>query len=98
MTSVKVDENKIPKESTEAPEHKTKRKRKKVIWLFTIGLLLLGLAFVLLWLFYLRFHRWTDDAYANGNLININSAISGSVVSFFADDTDLVKEDSFWLF
>ena len=34
----------------------------------------------------------TDDAYANGNMININSAISGSVVAFYADDTDLVVE------
>jgi len=70
----------------------TKSKRNKIIWFFTIGLLVIGLAFFLLWLFYLRFHQWTDNAYANGNLININSAVSGSVVAFYADDTDLVKE------
>ena len=34
----------------------------------------------------------TDDAYANGNLININSAVQGSVIAFYADDTDLVQE------
>jgi membrane fusion protein, multidrug efflux system len=78
-------------EHHDQPNH-TKSKRNKIIWFFTIGLLVIGLAFFLLWLFYLRFHQWTDNAYANGNLININSVVSGSVVAFYADDTDLVKE------
>ena len=67
-------------------------RRSRTIWWFTIGLLLIGLAFLLLWFFYLRFHRWTDDAYTNGNMVNVNAAIPGSVVAFFADDTDLVNE------
>jgi membrane fusion protein, multidrug efflux system len=74
------------------PKKPIRSRRSKTLWWFTIGLLLIGLAFFLLWFFYLRFHRWTDNAYANGNLININSAVAGSVVAFFADDTDLVEE------
>lgn len=71
---------------------KPRNRRSRTIWWFTIGLLVIALAFFLLWFFYLRFHKRTNDAYANGNLININSAVPGSVVAFFADDTDLVKE------
>jgi membrane fusion protein, multidrug efflux system len=73
-------------------EQRKRNRRNRVIFWFTSALVLLALAFFLLWVFYLRIHRWTNDAYANGNLININPAVPGSVVAFFADDTDLVKE------
>lgn len=63
----------------------------KLIWL-TLGLLSIATAWLLYWLFYLQYHESTDDAYANGNMVNINSAVSGSAIAFFADDTDLVTE------
>lgn len=66
--------------------------RKKQLLSFTFFLLLLGLLWLAYWFFYLQYHESTDDAYANGNLMNINSVINGAVVAFFADDTDLVKE------
>ena len=69
-----------------------KRKRNKTLWIVTIILVIIALAWFLLWFFYLQYYESTDDAYANGNMININSAISGSVVAFYADDTDLVIE------
>ncbi len=68
------------------------RARSKALWRLTLVLLLAGLAWFLYWYFYLQYYESTDDAYANGNLVNINSAISGTVVAFFADDTDFVKE------
>jgi membrane fusion protein (multidrug efflux system) len=52
----------------------------------------LAIGWVLLWLFYLRYHETTDDAYVSGNMINVTSVIPGSPIAFFADDTDLVKE------
>ncbi len=67
-------------------------KRNKIIYWMTGAILLVLLVWFLLWLFYLRFHESTDDAYANGNLININSAVPGSCVAFYADDTDLVEK------
>lgn len=66
--------------------------RSHLIGWFTVVLLLLGVGWFCLWFFYFQFSEWTDDAYANGNLITINPAVSGSVTAFFADDTDLVKE------
>lgn len=66
--------------------------RSKALWGFTFLLILIAAAWLCYWFYYLRFYESTDDAYANGNLININSVISGAVVAFYADNTDLVKE------
>jgi membrane fusion protein (multidrug efflux system) len=68
------------------------RKRTRYLWLFTIILVLIGIALFCYWFFYAEFHESTDDANANGSLITVNSAINGSVIAFYADDTDLVKE------
>lgn len=66
--------------------------RSKLIWWFTLFLIIIGLAWLALWFFYFRHHESTDDAYANGNMININSAIPGSVIAFYCDNTQLVTE------
>ncbi len=70
----------------------SKKSRSHILLWFTLILIILGLAWFAIWLLYFRFHESTDDAYSNGDLININAAISGSVISFFCDDTDLVIE------
>lgn len=84
--------NAVPSEEPKKEEEPTNHKKSKALKWFTFFLFLVGLAWLLLWIFYFRFHEFTDDAYANGNMININAAIPGSVVAFFADDTDLVNE------
>ena len=38
-----------------------------------------------------RFHEETDDAYVNGNLVQLTPQVSGTVVSVNADDTQIVK-------
>ncbi len=78
-----------PREQLEKPKNGT---RTRVLVLVTLALLVVGVLWFCLWFFYFRFYEWTDDAYANGNLITINAPVSGSVVAFFADDTDLVVE------
>lgn len=75
---------------TPVPEEPHKRS-KVLIW-FTILLFIIALLWLAYWFFYLQYYQSTDDAYANGNLVNVNSAVSGSVVAFFADDTELVLE------
>lgn len=77
---------------TDIPPPETNHTRSKALWGFTAFILLAALLWFCYWFFYLRFHEKTEDAYANGNYININSVISGAVVAFYADDTDLVKE------
>jgi membrane fusion protein, multidrug efflux system len=51
-----------------------------------IGLLSAGY-----WYFYARNFRDTDDAYVAGDLVNVMSQVSGTVVSIGADETDLVQ-------
>lgn len=62
-----------------------------LVWM-TIGLLVAGLIWFLLWFFYFQYYESTDDAYANGNMISLNSSISGSVAAFYIDDTSFVRE------
>lgn len=69
----------------------TKKRSYTLVW-FTIALIVAAVLWFLYWFFYLRFHESTDDAYANGNYITLNSVISGPVVAYYADDTDRVKE------
>ncbi|WP_342052726.1 MULTISPECIES: HlyD family secretion protein [unclassified Cupriavidus] len=38
-----------------------------------------------------RFHEETDDAYVNGNLVQITPQVTGTVVTVNADDTQVVK-------
>ena len=64
--------------------------RTKLIWLFSGLLIVITACCIAAWLLYFQFHETTDDAYANGNLVNVNSSISGTVIAFYADDTDLV--------
>ncbi|TWI52293.1 membrane fusion protein (multidrug efflux system) [Pseudomonas duriflava] len=41
---------------------------------------------------YGRFHEGTDDAYVNGNVVQIMPQVTGTVISIAADDGDLVHE------
>lgn len=86
-----LSEKEKPAESVPATPP-PKNHRSRALWIFTFILLLAGLTWLAIWFFYLQYHESTDDAYANGNFININSVISGAVIGFYADDTDLVEE------
>lgn len=81
-----------PPPQAAAPEKPAPASRRHTLLWVTFGILVLAFLWFLYWLFYLQYHEYTDDAYANGGMININPAVSGSVVAFFADDTDLVTE------
>jgi membrane fusion protein, multidrug efflux system len=70
---------------------KNPKRSKMLIW-FTIAVLVAGLIWFCYWFFYLQYYQFTDDAFSNGNLTNINSPISGTIIAFYAQDTDLVKE------
>src|SRR5215475_6928093 len=50
-----------------------------------------ALAYGLYWAQVLRYHQTTDDAYVNGNVVQITPQISGTVIGIGADDTQFVK-------
>lgn len=68
------------------------RKRKKVALIFAIICGALCIAFVLLWLLFLRYIAYTDDAYVEGNQVFITPLRPGFITSIHTDDTFLVKK------
>ncbi|WP_449432510.1 HlyD family secretion protein [Pseudomonas putida] len=75
--------------STPATEPSPKRKA----WLLGL-LLVLVLAGIGAWAWYSLVGRWhenTDDAYVNGNVVEITPLVVGTVTSIGADDGDLVQ-------
>ncbi|KTT18233.1 efflux RND transporter periplasmic adaptor subunit [Pseudomonas putida] len=77
---------------TPAPTEAPASSRKRKLWL--IGLLvLLILGGLGTWAWYSLVGRWyesTDDAYVNGNVVEITPLVTGTVTSIGADDGDLV--------
>ena len=66
-------------------------KRKKRLILFGITCLLTLLGYGLYWLLVSRFKVDTDNAYVQGNVVQITPQVSGTVIAINADDTDNVK-------
>jgi membrane fusion protein (multidrug efflux system) len=62
-------------------------------WLLiaTVAFVLAGLLWWAYWYFYARYYQDTDDAYVAGDLVNVMSQVSGTVVSIGADETDFVQ-------
>ncbi|EPC2034310.1 TPA: efflux RND transporter periplasmic adaptor subunit [Pseudomonas aeruginosa] len=76
--------------NSETPAGNPKRKGWLLILLAVI--VLATLASVAWEFFYGRWHEDTDDAYINGNVVQITPQIVGTVVSIGADDGDLVRK------
>ncbi|HEX4331260.1 MAG TPA: efflux RND transporter periplasmic adaptor subunit [Usitatibacter sp.] len=73
-----------------APAGANASKRRKwisiVVAVFLVGAIGYGLYYTLV----LSHHESTDDAYVNGNVVQITSQVAGTVVKIDADDTDFV--------
>lgn len=68
------------------------RKRKVMLLVLTVVVALAGAG---VWAYHEFIGRWsesTDDAYVNGNVVEITPLVTGTVVSIGADDGDLVHE------
>lgn len=89
-------------ETTE-PVEKTEEKHKKIPlnparqrrkWLLILtAVVIVSILLVIFW--YVLFGRWyetTDDAYVNGNIVQVTPLVSGTVVSIGADDGNLVQQ------
>ncbi len=80
--------------STEANprHHRLSKKNERLLVIMTIVFLIIGLIWLLYWLVFGQFEIYTDDAYVNGNLVQLMPQVSGTIVSIHTDDTHLVKE------
>ena len=67
--------------------------RTRFKWLVIAGgtFVVAGLFYAAYWFVALRHFERTDDAYVQGNLVQITPQVPGTVVSVGADDTDYVK-------
>ena len=66
-------------------------KRKRMMTLLVSVILIAAIAYGLYYFLVARFHEDTDDAYVNGNVVQITPQVTGTVVSVNADDTQTVK-------
>jgi membrane fusion protein, multidrug efflux system len=81
-----------PVATAPTPVAQTLRQRRRT-WLIALTVALAVIALVVLawWLLYARFYQSTDDAYVAGDLVNVMSQVSGTVVAIGADETDRVR-------
>lgn len=70
------------------------KKKSRSFMLRILGVLILigAIAFGVWYFLVSRWYEHTDDAYVNGNVVQITPQITGTVVSIGADDGDLVKQ------
>lgn len=74
------------------PGNPNSGKRKFMLLVLAVVVLLCGAG---VWAYHEFYGRWsesTDDAYVNGNVVEITPLVTGTVVSIGADDGDLVHE------
>ncbi|NUU39165.1 efflux RND transporter periplasmic adaptor subunit [Pseudomonas sp. C2B4] len=78
--------------SENAPGNPNSGKRKFMLLALAVVVALGGAG---VWAYHEFYGRWsesTDDAYVNGNVVEITPLVTGTVVSIGADDGDLVQE------
>ncbi|KND57360.1 Membrane fusion component of tripartite multidrug resistance system [Candidatus Paraburkholderia schumanniana] len=66
-------------------------KRRRLMTLIVLVIIIAAVAYGLYYFLIARFHETTDDAYVNGNVVQITPQVVGTVISVNADDTQTVK-------
>lgn len=79
------------KNASSSPTAPATGKRRRVMLIIAGIFLLLGTTLILRWLLVSRYYEETDNAYVQGNVVQITPQIAGTVVGIHVDDTDLVK-------
>jgi membrane fusion protein, multidrug efflux system len=73
------------------PVTESNPKRKKALALATLAVLVAAVAYGIYWALVLNHYESTDNAYVQGNVVQITPQVGGTVVAINADDTDHVK-------
>ncbi|WP_354678644.1 HlyD family secretion protein [Cupriavidus plantarum] len=90
-------ENKSETAAIQSPDTRTANvnpssgKRKKLLAALGLVSALAAIGYGTYYYTVARFHEETDDAYVNGNLVQITPQVTGTVVTVNADDTQIVK-------
>src|SRR6266700_42097 len=83
--------NETQTQAQTSPASAMQGKRKRWLAIVIGAFAMSGVAYATYWAIALRYLQSTDDAYVNGNVVQITPQISGTVVSIGADDTQFVK-------
>ena len=67
------------------------RRRTRWLLIVTAAFVVFGVLAASYWFLYARHYEETDDAYVAGDLVNVSSQVSGTVVAIGADETDFVQ-------
>jgi membrane fusion protein (multidrug efflux system) len=73
-----------------APNGNGNGKRKRMLTTLAAALVVAGVGYGLYWGLYGRWFESTDDAYVQGNVVQVTPQVAGTVVAIRADDTQLV--------
>jgi membrane fusion protein (multidrug efflux system) len=75
-----------------APAQVMQRRRTRWLFIAVTAFVLVGVGSTAYWWLFAMNYEQTDDAYVAGDLVNVSSQISGTVVSIDADETDFVQK------
>ena len=75
-----------------APAQVMQRRRTRWLLIAVTAFVIVGVGSTVYWWLFARNYEETDDAYVAGDLVNVSSQVSGTVVSIDADETDLVQK------
>jgi len=73
------------------PQAAKSRGRTKLLSAIALAFVAIGVAYGIYYSLYQRYYEETDDAYVGGNLVYVNSLVSGTVIGIGADDNQPVK-------
>ncbi|CAB5579673.1 multidrug efflux MFS transporter periplasmic adaptor subunit EmrA [Providencia hangzhouensis] len=77
-------------QQTQTPQRNKKRQRKSALILLTLIFIIIGVGWGVYWYLVLRHYESTDNAYVAGNQVQIQSQVSGGVMTVNVDNTDFV--------
>ncbi|WP_273804626.1 multidrug efflux MFS transporter periplasmic adaptor subunit EmrA [Providencia rettgeri] len=78
-------------QQTQAPQRNKKRQRRNALMFLTFIFIAIGVGWGIYWYLVLRHYESTDNAYVAGNQVQIQSQVSGSVMTVNVDNTDFVQ-------
>jgi membrane fusion protein (multidrug efflux system) len=79
-----------PQQSAAAAPKSSNGKRRRLMTLIVLVIVIAAVAYGFYYFMIARFHEATDDAYVNGNVVQITPQVVGTVISVNADDTQTV--------